>query len=85
MRNVLCALCLVLGFWTVGAVELAVPGKGWRKVRLVYEARVTDDATYEAHPEYEAMPRLASSATTGLKTRSETMSSSSFVMTGAGE
>ena len=60
--------CLVVGgwllavggwCWTAGAVELAVPGEGWRKVRLVYEARVTDDATYEAHPEYEAMPRLA--------------------------
>lgn len=58
-RSAVIAICLLAACGGAGAVELAVSGEGWRKVRLVYEARVTDGATYEAHPEYEAMPRLA--------------------------
>jgi len=59
MRRLSMSGCWFVIAMTASAGVLSVPGEGWRKVRLSYEAKVTDDATYEAHPEYEVMPGLA--------------------------
>lgn len=68
----LCVAAVALAAPAAARLKAPSPGPGWRKVRLEYEARVSDDATFEAHPEYEAMPRLAPMHCCGVRMLPET-------------